>query len=59
MHLGRSAAVATTIRLLRKWADETGDRTHPQCAVDSVSYGFEELDADGNPDLALAPPVAA
>ena len=54
-----AVAVATNIRLLRKWADRTGDRTHPLTAVDPVDHGFEERDADGNPDLALAPPVAA
>lgn len=54
-----AAAVATNIRLLRKWADRTGDRTHPLCSVDPQHHGFEEIDADGNPDLALAPPAAA
>ena len=35
----------------------TGDRVHPLCEVDPVDHGFEERDADGNPDL--APPVEA
>jgi hypothetical protein len=43
----------------RKWADQTGDRTHPLTQVDVEHHGFEEIDADGNPDLALAPPAAA
>lgn len=54
-----AAAVATNIRLLRKWADQTGDHTHPLTAVDPDHHGFEELDANGNPDLALAPPPVA
>ncbi|CAB4759152.1 unannotated protein [freshwater metagenome] len=54
-----AVAVATNIRLLRKWAARTGDRVHALCAVDPVDHGFEERDADGNPDLALAPPVEA
>lgn len=54
-----AAAVASNIRQLRKWADHTGDRAHALCAEDPEHYGFEELDADGNPDLAHAPPEAA
>ena len=54
-----AVAVATNIRLLRKWAARTGDRVHALCAVDPVDHGFEERDADGNPDLALAPPIEA
>ncbi len=54
-----AVAVATNIRLLRKWAARTGDRTHDLCAVDPIDHGFEERGIDGNPDLALAPPVAA
>jgi len=54
-----AAAVATNIRLLRKWAERTGDRTHPLAATDPEHHGFEELDPNGNPALALAPPEAA
>jgi hypothetical protein len=53
------AVVATNIRVLRTWADRTGDRSHPLCAVDPGTRGFEELDPAGNPDLATAPPDAA
>jgi len=54
-----AVAVATNSRLLRKWAARTGDRTHALCAVDLIDHGFKKRDADGNPDLALAPPVEA
>ena len=54
-----AAGINNNIRLMRSWAAKTGDRTHPLCALDPESFGFEELDADGNPDLALAPPTAA
>jgi hypothetical protein len=37
----------------------TARRPQRLCAVDPVDHGFEERDADGNPDLALAPPVEA
>lgn len=53
-----AAAVANNIRLLRKWADETGDRTHPLCARDPEYHGFEEIDVHGNPARANPPPMA-
>ncbi len=49
-------AFATNLRLLRSWSERTGDVTDPLCQPLPPSLGFEELDADGNPDLAVAPP---
>jgi len=52
-----AAVVAINIRLLRKWAEDTGDRVNPLCLADPEYYGFEEIDVDGNPRLANAPPA--
>ncbi len=50
-------AFATNLRLLRAWSMRTGDITDPLCAPLPPSLGFEELDADGHPDLAIGPPA--
>lgn len=54
-----AVTISTNIRILRSWADRTGDRTHPLAALESPSLGFEELASDGTPDLAIPPPRAA
>jgi hypothetical protein len=52
-------AVASNIRRLRKWAQRTGDYTHRMSRPLEVGHGFEEIDSEGNPDLAQAPPISA
>ena len=37
------AQMATNVRLLRGWAERTGDRTDPVCRADPPDYGFEEV----------------
>ncbi len=49
-------AFATNLSLLRAWSERTGDVTDPLCQPLPGSRGFEELDEDGNLDLAGAPP---
>ena len=51
-------AFATNMRLLRRWSERTGDITDPLTKPLPESLGFEELDADGNLDLADGPPSA-
>ena len=51
-------AFATNMRLLRRWSERTGDITDPLTKPLPESLGFEELDADGNLDLADGPPGA-
>lgn len=53
------AVFAMNYTVLRTWAARTGDTSHPLMLPDAPQYGFEELDAEGNPDLATAPPPAA
>lgn len=53
------AQMATNVRLLRGWAERTGDRTDPVCRADPPDYGFEELGPEAAPPPATGPPLAA
>ena len=53
------AQMATNVRLLRGWAERTGDRTDPVCRADPPDYGFEELGPEAAPPPATGPPPAA
>lgn len=43
--LAAVAIVAMNLRLLRKWAKDTGDMTDPLCHPDPEDHGFEEIEA--------------
>lgn len=50
------AAVAMNLRLLRAWAQRTGDHTDPLTTPDPDDHGFEELEPAGGPP-ATGPPA--
>ena len=48
--------MAANLNELLAWARRTGDYSHPWCEPLAKSYGFEEVDVDGN-ILIHAPPA--